>query len=83
MGRTPCFHCYRPGFNAGLPTSQAVWLKKKTKKNKKNKKELLAILLFFSSRKIELMRDLAYKTSEYLQGIVAEVCSFPVKVHYS
>ena len=29
------------------------------------------------------MRDLEYKTSEYLQGIVAEVSSFPVKVHYS
>ena len=29
------------------------------------------------------MRDLEYKTSEYLQGIVAEVSSFPVKVRYS
>ena len=29
------------------------------------------------------MRDLEYKTSEYLGGIMAEVCSFPVKVHYS
>ena len=37
VGRTPCFHCYRPGFNAGLPTSQAVWLeKKKQNKTRKN-----------------------------------------------
>lgn len=29
------------------------------------------------------MRDLEHKTSEYWQGIVAEVSSFPVRVHYS
>ena len=29
------------------------------------------------------MRDLEYKKSKYLEGIVAEVYNFPVKVHYS
>ena len=29
------------------------------------------------------MRDLEYKKSKYLEGIVAEVRNFPVKVHYS
>ena len=29
------------------------------------------------------MRDLEYKKSEYLEGIVDEVCNFPVKVNYS
>ena len=53
----------------------------KGKKKKKNKKELLIALLFFYSRK--LMRDLEYKKSKYLEGIVAEVRNFPVKVHYS
>ena len=75
MGRTLCFHCHRPGFNAGLPTSQAVWLKKK-----KKKQEGIVLFSFILGK---LMRDLEYKTSEYLEGIVAEVCSFPVKVHYS
>ena len=48
MGRTPCFHCYQSGFTAGLLASQAVWLKKKERK-----KELLTVLLFFHSRKID------------------------------
>ena len=34
----------------GLPKSQAVWLKGE---KKKNKKELLTVLLFFYSRKID------------------------------
>ena len=70
------FTAVSPGSIPGLPESQAVWLKKK--KTRKN-----CSLSFCSFTLGKLMRDLEYKTSEYLQGIVAEVSSFPVKVHYS
>ena len=53
----------------GLPESQAVWLKKKTRKN--------CSLSFCSFTLGKLMRDLEYKTSEYLERIVAEVCKLP------
>ena len=64
--------------NPGLPTSKAVWLKKKKIKTRKK-----CSLSFCSFTVGKLIRDLEYKTSEYLEGIMAEVCSFPVKVHYS
>ena len=70
------FTAVSPGSIPGLPASQAVWLKKK--KTRKN-----CSLSFCSFTLGKLMRDLEYKTSEYLQGIVAEVSSFPVKVRYS
>ena len=70
------FTAVSPGSIPGLPASQAVWLKKK--KTRKN-----CSLSFCSFTLGKLMRNLEYKTSEYLQGIVAEVSSFPVKVHYS
>ena len=73
------FTAVSPGSIPGLPESQAVWLKKK--KKKKTRKN--CSLSFFSFTLGKLMRDLEYKTSEYLQGIVAEVSSFPVKVRYS
>ena len=48
MGRNPCFHCHWPAFNpwsSHKPSSVT--------KGKKNKKELLIVLLFFYSRKID------------------------------
>ena len=55
----------------GLPASQVVWLKKK-KKTRKN-----CSLSFCSFTLGKLMRDLEYKTSEYQERIVAEVCKLP------
>ena len=74
MGRTPCFHCRQPRFNpwSSRKPSSVAKKKKKTRKN--------CSLSFCSFTLGKLMRDLEYKTSEYLQGIVAEVSSFPVKV---
>ena len=75
MGRTPCFHCRQPRFNPWSSHKPSSVAKKKERKN--------CSLSFCSFTLGKLMRDLEYKTSEYLQGIVAEVSSFPVKVHYS
>ena len=75
MGRTPCFHCRQPRFNPWSSRKPSSVAKKKERKN--------CSLSFCSFTLGKLMRDLEYKTSEYLQGIVAEVSSFPVKVHYS
>ena len=77
MGRTPCFHCRQPGFNPWSSRKPSGVAKEK-KKERKN-----CSLSFCSFILGKLMRDLEYKTSEYLEGIVAELCSFPVKVHYS
>ena len=78
MGRNPCFRCHQPMFNpwsSRKPSSVTKGKKKKTRKN--------CSLPFCSFTLGKLMRDLEYKKSEYLEGIVAEVRNFPVKVHYS
>ena len=70
MGRTQCFHCRRPGFNpwsSQKPSSVAK--EKRTRKN--------CSLSFCSFTLGKLMRDLDYKTSEYVERIVAEVCRLP------
>ena len=70
MGRTPCFHCRRPGFNPWSSRQpSAVAKERKTRKN--------CSLSFCSFTLGKLMRDLEYKTSEYLERIVAEVCKLP------
>ena len=76
MGRTPRFHCHWPAFN--------LWSSRKPSgvtKEKKTRKNCSLSFCFFTLGK--LIRDLEYKKSEYLEGIVDEVCNFPVKVHYS
>ena len=74
MGRTQCFHCRRPGFNpwSSCKPSSVAKEKKKKKKTRKN-----CSLSFCSFTLGKLMRDLEYKTSEYLERIVAEVCKLP------
>lgn len=59
----------------GLPASQVVWLKKRKQKQKKTRKN--CSLSFCSFTLGKLMRDLEYKTSEYLERIVAEVGKLP------
>ena len=59
----------------GLPASQVVWLKKENNNKKKTRKN--CSLSFCSFTLGKLMRDLEYKTSEYLERIVAEVCKLP------
>lgn len=74
MGRTQCFHCRWPGFNpwSSRKPSGVAKEKKKQKKTRKN-----CSLSFCSFTLGKLMRDLEYKTSEYLERIVAEVCKLP------
>ena len=70
VGRTQCFHCRWPGSNpwsSQKPSSVAK--EKRTRKN--------CSLSFCSFTLGKLMRDLDYKTSEYLERIVAEVCKLP------
>ena len=76
MGSTPCFHCHWPAFNSwSSHKPSSVTKGRKTRKNCS-----LSVCSFTLGK---LMRDLEYKKSEYLEGIVDEVCNFPVKVNYS